>query len=81
MTENKAPTKNQEREERILEATARLIVRYGYDKTSVSDIAKEAGISKGAVYLHFDSKDSLLQRTHLARNSPIHRDMGRPYAK
>jgi len=55
-------TKNQGREQRILDATAMLIVRYGYDKTSVNDIAKEAGISKGAIYLHFDSKDELLHQ-------------------
>lgn len=54
--------KNYEREQRILDATAMLIVRYGYDKTSVNDIAKEAGISKGAIYLHFDSKDELLHQ-------------------
>jgi len=60
--ETDTKTKNWEREERILDAMATLIVRYGYDKTSVNDIAKEAGISKGAVYLHFESKDVLLQR-------------------
>jgi len=55
-------TKQQAREQRILDATASLIIQYGYDKTSISDIAKTAGISKGAVYLHFDSKDDLLHR-------------------
>ena len=62
MGESETGSKNWERERRILDATATLIVRYGYDKTSVNDIAKEAGISKGAVYLHFDSKDELLHR-------------------
>ncbi len=50
---------NTEREQRILNAAARLIVQYGYDKTTVSEIAQAAGISKGAVYLHFDSKETL----------------------
>lgn len=57
---------NDEREQRILDAAADLILHYGYDKTTVSDIAREAGVSKGAIYLHFDSKktlfDALLQR-------------------
>ncbi|MBI1277767.1 MAG: TetR family transcriptional regulator [Anaerolineaceae bacterium] len=57
MAENN-PT-NPEREERILEAAAKLIAHYGYDKTTVSDIAAEAGISKGAVYLHYKSKEEL----------------------
>jgi AcrR family transcriptional regulator len=60
--ESNASSKNWEREQRILDATATLIVRYGYDKTSVSDIANQAGISKGAIYLHFDSKDDLLHQ-------------------
>ncbi|MGB7338250.1 MAG: helix-turn-helix domain-containing protein [Phototrophicaceae bacterium] len=52
---------NDEREQRILDAAADLIAHYGYDKTTVSDIAREAGISKGAIYLHFDSKDTLFE--------------------
>jgi AcrR family transcriptional regulator len=50
------------REQRILDAAAELFVRYGYDKTTVSDIARAAGISKGAIYLHFKSKEELLER-------------------
>lgn len=56
-----AQQKNPEREARILQAAATLIVHYGYDKTTVADIAEEAGISKGAVYLHFESKEALFQ--------------------
>lgn len=51
-----------EREKDIFAATERLLVKFGYDKTTVSDIAKEAGISKGAVYLHFSSKDELIEK-------------------
>jgi TetR/AcrR family acrAB operon transcriptional repressor len=49
------------RYERVLEAAGRLFARWGYDKTSVEDIAREAGISKGAVYLEFPNKDALLK--------------------
>jgi len=55
-------TNNELREQRILDAAANLFVHYGYDKTTVSDIAREAGISKGAVYLHFKGKEELLER-------------------
>ena len=41
---------------RILDAADRLLVRYGYRKMTVDDLAKEAGIGKGTVYLSFDSK-------------------------
>lgn len=67
MGESDGRTKNVEREQRILDATTTLIMRYGYEKTSVSDIAKEAGISKGAVYLHFNSKDELISRLVLMK--------------
>ena len=54
-------TTNLEREERILNAAAELFIHYGFDKTTVSDIAREAGISKGAIYLHYQSKDELFE--------------------
>ena len=52
---------NPERETRILQAAAQLFAHYGFDKTTVSDIAREAGVSKGAIYLHFASKEELLE--------------------
>lgn len=56
-----ADSDNEEREKRILDAAADLFGHYGYDKTTVGDIAREAGISKGAIYLHFESKDKLFE--------------------
>lgn len=58
---NQEKSDNPDREQRILDAAAQLIIHYGYDKTSVSDIAEAAGISKGAVYLHFTSKEALFE--------------------
>ncbi len=37
----------------------RLLARYGYGKTTVDDLAREAGIGKGTVYLHFTSKEEV----------------------
>jgi len=56
---NDSKSSNEARAERILDAAARLITHYGYDKTTVSDIAREAGVSKGAIYLHWSSKEEL----------------------
>ncbi len=55
------PELNASREKRILAAASELISHYGYDKTTVDDIARAAGISKGAVYLHFRSKEQLFE--------------------
>lgn len=48
-----------ERPTRILEATARLTARYGFDKTTMDEIAREAGVSKGAIYLVWPGKEEL----------------------
>lgn len=44
----------------ILDATDRLLARFGYRKTTVEDIAAEAGIGKGTIYLHFNSKEEVV---------------------
>ncbi|HKO62353.1 MAG TPA: TetR/AcrR family transcriptional regulator [Pyrinomonadaceae bacterium] len=44
----------------ILDATDRLLARYGYRKMTVEDIALEAGIGKGTIYLHFSSKEDVV---------------------
>ena len=49
------------REQHLLDAGARLFLHFGFDKATVADIAAEAGVSKGAVYLHFTSKEALLE--------------------
>jgi TetR/AcrR family acrAB operon transcriptional repressor len=51
---------NDERRERVLDAAQTLFLKFGYDKTTVSDIAEEAGISKGAIYLHFRGKEAVM---------------------
>lgn len=44
----------------ILDATDRLLARFGYRKMTVEDIAVEAGIGKGTIYLHFSSKEEVV---------------------
>ena len=46
--------------ESILDATDRLLARFGYRKMTVDDIALEAGIGKGTIYLHFSSKEEVV---------------------
>jgi len=44
----------------ILDATDRLLARYGYKKMTIDDLAQEVGIGKGSVYLHFSSKEEIV---------------------
>lgn len=44
----------------ILDATDRLLARFGYRKMTVEDISVEAGIGKGTIYLHFSSKEEVV---------------------
>lgn len=46
--------------ERILDAAARAIRRSGYNGTGVADIMKEAGLTHGAFYAHFASREAML---------------------
>jgi TetR/AcrR family acrAB operon transcriptional repressor len=48
------------RPEEIAEAGLRLFCARGYVNVTVDDIAREAGVTKGAVYHHFDGKEDLL---------------------
>jgi len=46
--------------ERIVSVAARAIRRSGYDGTGVADIMKEAGLTHGAFYAHFTSREAML---------------------
>ncbi len=45
--------------QQVLEQASRLFLQYGFKKTTMDDIASGVGISKGALYLHFDSKETI----------------------
>jgi AcrR family transcriptional regulator len=44
----------------LVEATARILVREGFDKASTNRIAKEAGVSVGSLYQYYPSKEALV---------------------
>jgi TetR/AcrR family transcriptional regulator, transcriptional repressor for nem operon len=56
----KARSKKEETRERILRAAARAIRKHGYEGVGVADVMKEAGLTHGGFYAHFDSRDALL---------------------
>ena len=45
--------------EEILDATDLLLGRLGYRKTTIEDLAREAGVARRTVYLHFSSKEEI----------------------
>lgn len=49
----------QERKQEILETAMRLFQEKGYEKTSISDIAKAIGVAQGLCYRYFPSKEVL----------------------
>lgn len=66
--ESKARTRQE-----LLRAAGRLFLRNGFVATSLSDIAEEAGLTKGAVYSNFESKEDLFLAL-------LAGDVARPYA-
>ena len=49
-----------EKPQQIIEAAVRVFARKGYFNSRVSDIAHEAGIAAGTIYLYFDTKEDIL---------------------
>ncbi|MEA3557838.1 MAG: TetR/AcrR family transcriptional regulator [Candidatus Thermoplasmatota archaeon] len=56
-------TPGSEMKERILESAFELFTSRGYDKVSLSEIVEKAGVSKGGLFHHFDSKYALARDT------------------
>lgn len=66
MTESDSPKpkfrrRAEDRPDEVLDAALTLFVQKGYGATSVAEIARAAGISKGAVYLYFPSKQAIIE--------------------
>ena len=49
-----------ETHDRIVEVAGRAIRRYGYAGVGVADVMKEAGLTHGGFYAHFDSREAML---------------------
>jgi AcrR family transcriptional regulator len=56
----KLKTKSDETRARILGAAMELFRRQGFEKTTMREIASEAGVATGAAYYYFDSKDAIV---------------------
>ena len=48
------------RQDALIEASARLFFERGFDRTTVRDIARAAGITSGSIFYHFATKEEIL---------------------
>ncbi|MCR6490747.1 TetR/AcrR family transcriptional regulator [Amycolatopsis sp. OK19-0408] len=62
---------NRERADRILDAAGELLLRMGYRKVAVDDIARAVGIGKGTVYLHWRNKELLFQALMMRESADL----------
>ncbi|MBE3559979.1 MAG: TetR/AcrR family transcriptional regulator [Ktedonobacteraceae bacterium] len=53
--------KQRERTERILDTASALLLRWGYKRITIDDIARHSGIGKGTIYLHWKTRESLFE--------------------
>lgn len=54
------PDVSEERKSQILEAATAVFARLGFQQSRMEDIANQAGLSKGALYLYYKSKDAVI---------------------
>jgi AcrR family transcriptional regulator len=55
------PSDREARAARILDSAAELLLRYGYRRLTIEDVAERAGIGKGTIYLHWKSREELFR--------------------
>jgi AcrR family transcriptional regulator len=63
--------KKQLKEKELLLAAYRLFLEKGFEKTSIDDIAKNAGVAKGTFYLYFNDKYDILNKLILQKSNSI----------
>ncbi|HLZ61703.1 MAG TPA: helix-turn-helix domain-containing protein [Ktedonosporobacter sp.] len=52
-------SRREARAHRILDAAATLILRWGYQKTTLDDVSRQAGVAKATIYLHWKTREDL----------------------
>jgi AcrR family transcriptional regulator len=56
-----SPQLDDDKARQILDGARRVFLAQGFDGASMNDIARAAGVSKGTIYFHFDSKEALFE--------------------
>jgi AcrR family transcriptional regulator len=68
-------SKRHERAIRILDAATELVRRWGYGKTTIDDIARQAGVAKGTIYLHWKTREDLFKALMIREEQALAIDM------
>ncbi|MEM6409373.1 MAG: helix-turn-helix domain-containing protein [Pseudomonadota bacterium] len=69
------------KEDQILLAAKSLFVRFGFEKMTMNDIAREAGVARQTVYNRFDSKDAIFMALVRARMSEFKSELHAAWAE
>jgi TetR/AcrR family fatty acid metabolism transcriptional regulator len=72
MVKSKEEVVQEYRVQSIQEAAMRVISRKGMNDATMADIAKEAGIAKGTIYLYFRDRDELVEKTFETAIAQLH---------
>ena len=65
------PQYKEEAKSKIVEAARMIFAKKGYHDSTMDDIAKEVGVSKGAIYSYFKSKEDILKETYLQTHQTL----------
>ena len=74
MTVQLSAMRDPDKPQQIIEAAVRVFARRGYYNSRVSDIAREAGIAAGTIYLYFKTKDDILVTLFRGRDRTVIRE-------
>ena len=69
------PDARTQRAEHILDTAAALLVRWGFRKTTVDDVARAAGVAKGTIYLHWKDKNELFRAALMRSQEQVNAEM------
>jgi len=64
-----------DKRERIMRAAERVFARHGFYNAKVAEIARQAGVADGTIYLYFKSKDDLLISLFETRMEEVNREL------
>lgn len=71
----------EEKNQALIEAALVVFSRVGFAAAKMDDVASEAGVSKGTVYLYFDSKEQLFEEMVKEKMSPLLNEIAENVAK